>query len=154
MMPLPDFRGFFHALWRYHSLHWQAMLAERVAQGPWPQAMDLPTAAAEAACIDAAIRTLASQADRWLVERTAPRRAWFVVDRRIFVDEAHEGARTLANKPAGVMDERGSGLDPAHREGGLCWSPGSLCEAPQAFRVSSQGLWIEIEDDIVEHAVR
>lgn len=46
--------------------------------------------------------------------------------------------------------ERGAGRQLTR--GRLCWSPGSLCEAPQAFRVSSQGLWIEIEDDIVEHA--
>jgi hypothetical protein len=154
MMPLPDFRGFFHALWRCYSLPWQSMLPERVAQGPWPQAVDLPTAAGEAAYIDAAIHTLASQADRWLVERTAPRRVWFVVDRRIVVYEAHEGARTLTNKPAGVMDARGSGLDPAHRAGQALLVTGLPVRGPSSVRVSSQGLWIEIKDDIVEHAAR
>ncbi len=138
MMPLPDFRSSCTGCGDTHPVPRQSMLAEPVAQGPWPHALDLPTASGKTACIDVAIHALASQADRWLAERTEPRRVWFVVDRRI----------------ADVMDERGSGLDPAHREGGLCWSPGSLCEAPQAFRVSSQGLWSEVEDDIVEHAAR
>ena len=72
------------------------MLAERIASGEWPRFLDLPTAAGKTACIDAAVFTLSQQAARPLTERTAPRRIWFVVDRRIVVDEAHERAGRIA----------------------------------------------------------
>ena len=74
------------------------MLAERLAAGTWPKALDLPTAAGKTACIDIAVYALAAQADRPVWERTAPRRIWFVVDRRIVVDEAFERAREIAAK--------------------------------------------------------
>jgi CRISPR-associated endonuclease/helicase Cas3 len=97
----PDFATFFRGLWGFDPFPWQAMLAERVALGHWPQALDLPTASGKTACIEVALWALASQADRPLAERTVPRRIWFVVDRRIVVDEAFERARTIAGKLAG-----------------------------------------------------
>lgn len=92
-----EFRGFFHALWGHGPFPWQAMLAQRVATGEWPRALDLPTAAGKTACIDIAVYALAAQADRPLEQRTAARRIWFVVDRRIVVDEAFERARKIAD---------------------------------------------------------
>jgi hypothetical protein len=47
----------------------------------------LPTASGKTACIDAAILALATTA-RQAPEKRMPRRIWFVVDRRIVVDEA------------------------------------------------------------------
>src|SRR3989442_13526049 len=81
--PLPRFAEFFQALWKYDPFPWQAMLAERIVTGAWPQALDLPTAAGKTACIDAGIYALASQAERPPHERAAPLRILFVVDRRI-----------------------------------------------------------------------
>jgi CRISPR-associated endonuclease/helicase Cas3 len=98
MTSLPSFPAFFEALWDYGPFPWQTMLAERIVAGRWPLALDLPTAAGKTACIDAAIYALAFQADKPAAERTAPRRIWFVVDRRIVVDEAFERASTIANK--------------------------------------------------------
>jgi CRISPR-associated endonuclease/helicase Cas3 len=98
--PLPEFHAFFRAVWGYDPFPWQTMLAERVSGGNWPQALDLPTAAGKTACIDVAVHALAAQADRPMAERTAPRRIWFVVDRRIVVDEAFERARAIAEKLA------------------------------------------------------
>src|SRR5260370_6999221 len=100
MSDCPDFRIFFHELWGYDPFPWQEMLAERTAAGRWPQALDLPTAAGKTACIDVAIHTLVSQAERPLAERMAPRRIWFVVDRRIVGDEAHDRARAIPDKLA------------------------------------------------------
>jgi CRISPR-associated endonuclease/helicase Cas3 len=97
---LPDFPTYFRALWSRDPFPWQAMLAQRVARGDWPQALDLPTASGKTACIDIAVYTLAAQADRPLAERTASRRIWFVVDRRIVVDEAFERASKIAEKLA------------------------------------------------------
>lgn len=104
MTSLPAFPEFFQALWDYEPFPWQVMLAERVADGQWPQAIDLPTAAGKTACIDAAIYALAAQADKPLAERTAPRRIWFVIDRRIVVDEAFDRAETIAKKLQKAQD--------------------------------------------------
>lgn len=95
-----EFAKWFRTLWGYDPFPWQAMLAERVAEGTWPQAIDLPTAAGKTACLDIAIYALAAQADGLFAERTAPRRIWFVVDRRIVVDEAFARAQTIAEKLA------------------------------------------------------
>jgi CRISPR-associated endonuclease/helicase Cas3 len=92
------FADYFRAIWGHDPFPWQAMLAERVASDPWPRALDLPTASGKTACLDIAVYALAAQAEQALVERTAPRRIWFVVDRRIVVDEALERARTIAQK--------------------------------------------------------
>lgn len=98
---MPRFADFFHALWGYEPFPWQSMLAEeRVAEkgGEWPQQIDLPTASGKTACIDIAVYALAAQADFPVSERTAPRRIWFVVDRRIVVDEAYDRACQIADK--------------------------------------------------------
>lgn len=100
MNRLPDFPSFFLDLWAREPFPWQDMLADRVAFAAWPKALDLPTASGKTACIDVAIHALASQAERPLVERMAPRRIWFVVDRRIVVDEAYERAQAIAGKLA------------------------------------------------------
>jgi len=100
MTEVPEFRDFFKALWECEPFPWQTMLAERVAKGEWPRALNLPTGSGKTACMDIAVWALAAQADRALAERTAPRRIWFVVDRRIVVDEAFRRASQLAEKLA------------------------------------------------------
>ncbi len=104
-----EFATFFQALWRHAPFPWQSMLAERIAAAGWPQALDLPTASGKTACIDIALHALVAQAERPLAERTAPRRIWLVVDRRIVVDEAFERAQeiaeALAEAKAGPLNE-------------------------------------------------
>jgi CRISPR-associated endonuclease/helicase Cas3 len=97
---MPTFDEFFEALWGFAPFPWQRMLAERISTGCWPEALDLPTAAGKTACIDAGVYALAAQAELPLDKRTAPRRIWFVVDRRIVVDEAYDRALTIADKLA------------------------------------------------------
>ena len=65
---------------------------------PWPEALALPTAAGKTACIDMAVFALACQADRSPAERSAPRRIFFVVDRRVIVDATFERSRELARQ--------------------------------------------------------
>ena len=109
-----DFAEFFTALWGKPPFAWQRDLARRVLErgvapadspdakhgGPWPEAIALPTASGKTACMDIAVFALASQAFRLESGRpvTAPRRIFFVVDRRVIVDEAYERARCLAKK--------------------------------------------------------
>lgn len=95
-----DFDAFYREVHGYPPFPWQRMLAERVAAGDWPACIDLPTASGKTACIDVAVFALACQADRSVEERTAPRRIFFVVDRRIVVDEAFSRADRLARKLA------------------------------------------------------
>ncbi|MCC7010065.1 MAG: type I-U CRISPR-associated helicase/endonuclease Cas3 [Acidobacteria bacterium] len=104
MNVLPQFTDVFSALWGFTPFPWQTMLAERVTDGRWPQALDLPTASGKTACIDIALFALAMQADEPLEKRLAPRRLWFVVDRRIVVDEAFDRARMIADKLAAATD--------------------------------------------------
>ena len=97
------FDAFFSALWGFPPFGWQRALAERVltdADKPWPKAIALPTAAGKTACIDIAVFALAAQADRLATDQpiTAPRRIFFVVDRRVIVDEAHARAKKLAKR--------------------------------------------------------
>jgi CRISPR-associated endonuclease/helicase Cas3 len=96
MNGMPSFAEFFSALWGVDPFPWQKMLAERVGTGRWPKVLDLPTASGKTACIDVALFALAMQGDESLERRTAPRRIWFVVDRRIVVDEAFDRAQVIA----------------------------------------------------------
>ncbi|MGC8540068.1 MAG: hypothetical protein ACP5QA_05485 [Phycisphaerae bacterium] len=57
----------------------------------------MPTAAGKTACIDIAVFALACQAHLPPEKRTAPRRIFFVVDRRIVVDQAYQHAKDLAS---------------------------------------------------------
>ncbi len=108
-----DFPAYFQALWDKPPFAWQQALAERVIQGhpapifegvesnsTWPQAIALPTAAGKTACLDIAVFALALQAQNMVRGEpvTAPRRIFFVVDRRAIVDEAYERARCLAER--------------------------------------------------------
>ena len=117
-----DFTEFFTALWGMPPFEWQRRLVERVLERaeipagdsstpgiscdeseprtPWPQAIALPTASGKTACLDIAVFALAAQAS-WLSRNqtiTAPRRVFFVVDRRVIVDEAYERANRLRQK--------------------------------------------------------
>ena len=117
-----DFAEFFTALWHKPPFAWQKALAKRVLESSetpsgesqvsgsppdspvstsaWPEAIALPTASGKTACMDIAVFALAAQASRLARNQTitAPRRIFFVVDRRVIVDEAYERARRLAEK--------------------------------------------------------
>ncbi len=102
-----DFTEFFRGVHEHEPFPWQRMLLERIAAGAdWPQVIDLPTASGKTACIDIAVFALALQAEVFPPQRTARRRIFFVVDRRIVVDEAFERAARLAAK----LDAAKSGI--------------------------------------------
>ena len=127
-LPAVDFTEFFTALWNKRPFCWQEELAKRVLEreevsadlpgvgvpsdangttlSSWPDAIALPTASGKTACMDIALFILAAQASRLGSEQliTAPRRIFFVVDRRVIVDEAYERARRLARKLAQAKD--------------------------------------------------
>ncbi|MBI1839511.1 MAG: type I-U CRISPR-associated helicase/endonuclease Cas3 [Verrucomicrobia bacterium] len=98
MSAFPSFTAFFCALWGKDPFPWQTMLADWAATKGFPDAIDLPTASGKTACLDIAVWALAKQAGE--ANRSIPRRIWFVVDRRIVVDEAYDRAETIATKLA------------------------------------------------------
>lgn len=108
------FGEFFEALWGYPPFAWQSALARRAIENdasPWPDALALPTAAGKTACIDIAVFALAARLQNvnGVVRSGAARRMFFVVDRRVIVDEAFERATELAGKLAqaneGILKE-------------------------------------------------
>jgi CRISPR-associated endonuclease/helicase Cas3 len=96
------FNEYFRELWKKEPFAWQHALAQQVLQNqnPWPGAIALPTAAGKTACMDIALFALAAQAKRHEqgMPISAPRRIFFVVDRRVIVDEAFERALVMSEK--------------------------------------------------------
>jgi CRISPR-associated endonuclease/helicase Cas3 len=118
-----EFAEFFKLLHTVRPFPWQARLARHVFAHGWASAgdeptvgqaiagtgrtkvvtLDVPTGAGKTAVIDFAVFHLALQAER-AVERSAPVRILFVVDRRLIVDEAYQRAKMIAQKLAAAMD--------------------------------------------------
>ena len=101
---LPErFEEFFGEVYGFAPFPWQSRLARRVVaarrdESGWPEVLALPTASGKTACIDIAVFALACQAEWEAGERTAPRRVFFVVDRRVIVDATYRRAAQLAAK--------------------------------------------------------
>lgn len=103
-----QFSEFFRCIYGYDPFPWQERVALRVCdpKRDWPKAIALPTAAGKTGCIDIAVFALACQAQLGIA-RTAPRRIFFVVDRRIVVDQAFEHAQ---KKLASALRDATSGI--------------------------------------------
>ncbi|MEX0776837.1 MAG: type I-U CRISPR-associated helicase/endonuclease Cas3 [Phycisphaeraceae bacterium] len=95
-LTITDFDAYFEALHGHLPYPWQQRLAARAVGGDWPGAIDLPTGSGKTACLDVAIFAMACQASLPVEQRTAPRRVFFCVNRRVIVDEAHTRARHIA----------------------------------------------------------
>jgi CRISPR-associated endonuclease/helicase Cas3 len=87
-----SFSPFFQALWGCDPFPWQVEFAKRLCAGAPPDFVTVPTGSGKTACLDAALFALAVQAARPPAERTVGRRIFFIVNRRIIVDEAYERA--------------------------------------------------------------
>ncbi len=98
-MSIPDCPEFSDWYWSIHEREpfpWQARLAEQVAEtGEWPELIGIPTGLGKTACLDIAVWALASQADRDPRDRTVPTRIWWVVNRRILVDDTYRHSLKL-----------------------------------------------------------
>jgi CRISPR-associated endonuclease/helicase Cas3 len=105
-LTLADFPKFFNELHGDDPYDWQCRLAKQViepADGKepsWPPAIDLPTGSGKTSSLDIAVFALACQANLRKDERTAPRRIFFCVNRRVVVDESHHRAVRIAAKIA------------------------------------------------------
>ncbi len=159
-----DFSDFFEALHDKSPFPWQTDLARYVVQEKhWPPLLDLPTGSGKTAAIDVAVFALALEADRPEGEpRRVARRTFFVVDRRIVVDEAARRARRIAGKlqkspPRSQLEtdppRRSPEIGTARREpinmpinpikSGLCASPSCAggCTAMTPGRIRRPSHW-------------
>ena len=92
----PAFHEWYRAIHSRDPFPWQERLAEQVAAtGEWPELVGIPTGLGKTACVDIAVWTLAHQADQDPRDRTAPTRIWWVVNRRILVDDTYRHALRL-----------------------------------------------------------
>jgi CRISPR-associated endonuclease/helicase Cas3 len=114
------FTEFFRETWSeagsaMEPFPWQRALAAEVIEGDgWPGELCLPTGAGKTAVLDLALFHLAAQADRPPEERTAPRRIFYVIDRRLVVDETYERGRKLSQHLARCLGA--SDAPPVSRE--------------------------------------
>ncbi len=99
-LTLDAFPTYFQELHGRDPYDWQCRLAKQVIEDSWPCAMDLPTGSGKTSCLDIAVFALAYQAALPKAKRTAPRRIFFCVNRRVIVDEAHQRAAKIAAKIA------------------------------------------------------
>lgn len=99
-LSIDGFQGFFKALHGHSPFRWQTRLAEKACNGDWSDFIKLPTSSGKTACIDIAAFSLAYQASRQKYAGeviTAPRRIFFVVDRRVIVNEAFQRATKICD---------------------------------------------------------
>ena len=84
-----EFRDFYRAIHGYYPFEWQELVAERIIENGWPDddVLDPPTASGKTSMLDIAVYALAAQAGLPALERTAPLRTFFVIDRRLVVDD-------------------------------------------------------------------
>ncbi len=93
-----DFPAFFRELWEHDPFPWQSEFARRICLGDFPEYVAVPTGSGKTACLDAAVFALAVQSFLPLEKRTQGRRIFFIVNRRVIVDEAYERAGELCKK--------------------------------------------------------
>ena len=87
-----EFDAFFRAVHDYEPYPWQSRLTRQVlADGNWPEVIDLPTGTGKTSVLDTAIFTLAARPEVF------PRRVVFVIDRRIVVDQVYERAKKISD---------------------------------------------------------
>lgn len=95
-MNLPSFSEFFAELNESHSpFPWQDQLAELAVEGAWPDFISVPTGSGKTTCLEIAVYALARQAQLGPQNRTTPRRIFFIVNRRVIVDEAFRRAQRM-----------------------------------------------------------
>lgn len=88
-----DFGAFFTDVHGQVPFPWQERLTRQVlAEGKWPEVIDLPTGTGKTSVLDTAVFALAARPDLF------PRRVVFVIDRRIVVDQVYERAELIRKR--------------------------------------------------------
>ena len=94
-----EFDAFFRTVHDHEPYPWQSRLTRQVlADGNWPEVIDLPTGTGKTSVLDTAIFTLAARPEAF------PRRVVFVIDRRIVVDQVYERAKKISGAISGASE--------------------------------------------------
>lgn len=97
----PSFADWYRAIHNRDPFPWQNRLANQVTDSRgWPGLVGVPTGLGKTACMDIAVWALASQADTPPAERTTPTRIWWVVNRRLLIDDTYAHASRIASRLA------------------------------------------------------
>ncbi|GEL17531.1 type I-G CRISPR-associated helicase/endonuclease Cas3g [Pseudonocardia asaccharolytica] len=92
-----DFAEFYRAVHAVDPFPWQeSLVAEVLGGGRWPDLIDVPTGLGKTSTLDVAVFVAAATSHVPGGHRLGRRRCFFVVDRRIVVDEAYEHALSLS----------------------------------------------------------
>ncbi|MCI4039802.1 type I-U CRISPR-associated helicase/endonuclease Cas3 [Streptomyces sp. TRM75563] len=148
---LDEFSDFVQEARGHRPFPWQAAYLQRVAEsGIWPD-LDIPTGLGKTSVIDAWCFLLAWQHSTG-AKRTVPVRLYFVVDRRLVVDQAHESARdlqqalhdsgptTVTGRVARALRKLGESdmaLESVRMRGGVDWSSRWVRSPAQPAVISS-----------------
>jgi CRISPR-associated endonuclease/helicase Cas3 len=98
MSTVATFEDFYAAVHdRQEPLPWQGRLARLVVEKGWPRAIGVPTGLGKTTCLDIAVWAIAVDAQRPPAQRVHPTRVWYVVNRRLLVDEGAHRARHIAD---------------------------------------------------------
>ena len=126
----PTFRAWYRDVNGRDPFPWQERLANQVAAGSeWPGLVGIPTGLGKTACIDIAIWALAYQAHLRPQERNAPTRIWWVVNRRLLVDDTYIHAESVAKRLARSQD----------RSARRCCLPAPIFDRPRRQRFPTVG---------------
>ena len=115
MREFPDFRNFYLAVNGRPPFPWQERLARHVWTSGWPSQITVPTGLGKTGCLDVALWALAAQAGLAPAERSAPTRIWYVVNRRLLIDQAFEHGKDLSEMLVGGRDSEGHDSDVVRR---------------------------------------
>ena len=103
-MDMPDFSDFYRELHKRAPFPWQCRLAEQARRGEWPATLALPTSSGKSSVVEIAVFALACQAHLPLAARKAPLRTFYIVDRRLIVDEVTANAVALEQALAKALE--------------------------------------------------
>lgn len=97
MLHVDLFDEFYEEVHAVAPFPWQRdLVAQVLSTSQWPALVDVPTGLGKTAMIDIAVFVAAATGGQQVPARAGRRRIFFVVDRRIVVDEAHARALHLA----------------------------------------------------------
>jgi len=97
-LTIDSFSSFYRAIHGYPPFLWQQELLKRVVAEGWPATIAMPTSSGKTSAIDVAVFHLALEAGKSAFERRSSLRTFFIVDRRVVVDEAFDHAAKIANR--------------------------------------------------------
>jgi CRISPR-associated endonuclease/helicase Cas3 len=103
-LTIETFSPFYRAIHGHPPFVWQEELLKRVVADGWPATIAMPTSSGKTSAIDVAVFHLALEAANGAFERRSSLRTFFIVDRRVVVDDAFDHAEKIADRLRDATD--------------------------------------------------